>query len=319
MSILRQIYDRLKEHYGNQPPAPWWPEDPLEVVVGAVLVQGSTWKSVDRVLENLRSKNLLDFRRIREIGLEELETEIRSVGFQSRKAKRLKDLAVLFLDRFDGRLERFFARDVNSVRKELLSVSGIGAGTADNIMLYAGNLPIYMVDPYTSRILVRHGIVSPTARESDVQRIIHAELTPDEEPYGAKLFGEFQAFVVRLGRDFCDKSRPACDVCPLYDFLPPDGAVGIGEKALSIVSVRERKEPAPRHVVVETKLKPIDELGLSDSERKIVELIDGETKPIDVVIHASGLPAHLVRANIAMLEMRKILQQVEGNMVRRRL
>ncbi len=323
MSILRKIFDILREHYEHQPSQAWWPEDPLEVVVGAVLVQGATWKSVDRVLAAMREHGLLDFARIRDIDSVELETVIRSVGFQTKKARRLKDLAGLFLDRFDGNLERFFARDVNTVRKELLSVQGIGPGTADNIMLYAGGLPIYMVDSYTARLLQRHGIVGLTAKESDIQRLIHQELTPDEEPYGTKLFCDFQSLVVRLGRDFCDKSRPACDVCPLVELLPPEGAVGVGDNRLSIV---EHHLPTRKHhpellgtaPVSLPELQPIEELTLDERERKIVERIGDRTMPIDELIAAAELPAHLVRATIAMLEMRRIVQQVEGNMVRRR-
>ena len=307
MSILRTLFDLLREHYERQPPQAWWPEDPLEVVVGAVLVQGATWKSVDRVLADLKERNLLDFARLRELDDTELETLIRSVGFQTKKARRLKDLADLFLGRFDGDLERFFARDVNMVRKELLSVSGIGSGTADNIMLYAGRLPIYMVDAYTVRLLQRHGIVGLTAKESDIQQLIHRELTPDEEPYGTKLFCDFQALVVRLGRDFCYKSQPACDACPLYELLPPEGAIGIGIRLTSSKSRPSTSTPHPT--------PPIEELD--DRERRIVEIIGDRTMPIDELITASELPAHLVRATIAMLEMRRIVRQVEGNMVRR--
>ena len=309
MSILRTIFDILREHYERQPPQPWWPEDPLEVIVGAVLVQGAPWKTVDRVLEEMKGRNLLDFARLRELDDAELETLIRSVGFQTKKARRLKDLADLFLDRFDGNLDRFFAREVNTVRKELLSVRGIGSGTADNIMLYAGKLPIYMVDAYTIRLLQRHGIVGQTAKESDIQQLIHRELTPDEEPYGTKLFCDFQALVVRLGRDFCYKSQPACDVCPLYALLPPGGAVGIGIRLTSSKSRSSPPSPPP------SPPAPIEELD--DRERCIVEIIGNRTMAIDELIAASGLPVHLVRATIAMLEMRRVVQQVEGNMVRR--
>ena len=314
MSIFRTIFDLLHEHYERQPPQAWWPEVPLEVVVGAVLVQGATWRSVDKVLADLRDRNLLDFTRLRELGDTELETLIRSVGFQTKKARRLKDLADLFLDRFDGNLERFFAQDGNTVRKELLSISGIGSGTADNIMLYAGKLPIYMVDAYTVRLLQRHGIIGLTAKESDIQQLIHKELTPDEEPYGTKLFCDFQALVVRLGRDFCYKSQPACDTCPLYELLPPGGAIGIGIRLTSSKSRSLSSTPSP----APSSLPPIEELGLDDRERRIVEIIGDQTMSIDELITASELPAHLVRATIAMLEMRRVVQQVEGNRVRRR-
>lgn len=288
---------------------PWWPDDPLEVVVGAVLVQGTTWTSVSRVLASLKEQNLLDFRRLSEIDDESLAERIRPVGFHAKKTARLKAIARLFLDRSDGDTEKFFARDVEQVRRELLGISGIGPGTADNILLYAGKVPIYMVDTFTIRLLVRHGIVGAHAKETEIQDLIHRELTPDEEPYGARLFHEFQAFVVRIGRDFCGKTGPKCGECPLQGFLPADGALGVKPLAATQAS-----RPTAQ---TETAPQPIETLELDDLERQIVEQLDTEPTPIDAVIQATGLPIHVVRAKIAILEMRKILRQVEGNRVRR--
>lgn len=322
MSFFRRIFETLKDHYERQPPQPWWPEDPLEVIVGAVLVQGTTWKSVSKILESLQRQGMLDFRKFRDADVVELAESIRSVGFQAKKAQRLKEIAGLFLDRSDGNIERFFMRDPDSVRKELLTVRGIGPGTADNIMLYAGNVPIYMVDPFTVRVLVRHGIISPEAREPEIQRLVHQELTPDEEPYGARLFREFQEMMVRLGRDFCDKSVPACDRCPLHEFLPEGKPLGVEEKRVSVAKKNETpKSPGPvspiKPVGVQEPLPEIDREQLSDTERRVLEQLDDVPVPIDSLIAATQLPAHIVRGTIAMLEMRRFVKQVEGNRVQR--
>lgn len=327
MSIFRRIFETLREYYETKPPQIWWPEDPLEVVVGAVLVQGTNWKSVSGVLETLRERNLLDFRRLRETDDDELATLIRPVGFQAKKTRRLKELAELFLARSGGDTASFFARDPETIRRELLTVSGIGPGTADNMLLYAGKIPVYMVDPFTRRILVRHEIVDGKAKDADIQDLVHRELTPDEEPYGTRLFGDFQALIVRIGRDYCDKSSPACGRCPLAPFLPSNGPRDI-EIRTTGPSRRDRpSDAAPPAVVGPTRSnpearpvstpKPIEELGLDDTERKIVERIDSEPVSIDVIVQTTGLPVHLVRATIAILEMRKIVRQVEGNNVRR--
>jgi endonuclease-3 related protein len=316
MSFFRRIFETLREYYETKPPHPWWPEEPLEVIIGAVLVQGTTWKSVNRVLEEFRLRNLLDFQRIFELDDEELVNLIRPVGFHTKKTKRLKEITRLFLERSHGRTEHFFARDIDLIRSELLSISGIGPGTADNILLYAGKIPIYMVDPFTTRILIRHGVVSSHAKNSEIQHLIHQELTPDEEPYGAKLFRDFQSLLVRLGRDFCDKSTPDCQMCPLNAFLPEEGPIGLEKQTRAASKVKRQSVPKTEPAAL-SQPKPVEELVLDETERKIVEQFGEEPILIDSIIHTTGLSVPVVRATIAILEMKKILRQVEGNQVRR--
>jgi endonuclease-3 related protein len=313
MSILRQIFETLREYYAAKPDALWWPEDPVEVIIGAILVQGSTWKSVDKVLQEFRAKEWLDFHKIVQKTDEELAPSIRSVGFQTKKAERLKAVAQLILERSGGDLDRYFARDVDLIRRELLSISGIGQGTADNILLYAGHVPIYMVDTFTIRILMRHGIADTHANETQIQELIHRELTPDESPYGAKLFQNMQEFLVRLGRDFCDKSRPDCFHCPLNNYLPEGGAIGLSAKP----APQPRRAPLPPQLVPMQPPPPIETSNLNETERSIVEIIGEQPMPIDDVVLATKLPVHIVRATIAVLQMKKIVCQVEGNQVKR--
>ena len=317
MSILRQIFETLREYYAANPDYPWWSENPIEVVFGAVLVQGSTWKSVDKVLNEFRTKELLDFNKIVQQTDEQLAEIIRPVGFQTKKAQRIRAVARLILERSGGDLDRYFTRDVDVIRRELLSISGIGHGTADNILLYAGQVPIYMVDTFTVRVLVRHGIASPHANESQIQELIHRELTPDEEPYGAKLFQKMQEYLVRLGRDFCDKSRPDCFHCPLHIYLPEGGAVGLLAKPTPRATQPKTTSPVPQKPP-EQAPKPAElPPDLNETEHKIVKAIGNEPMPIDDVVAKVQLPVHIVRATIAVLQMKKLVCQVEGNQVRR--
>ena len=316
MSILRHIFETLREFYAAKPDYLWWPENPVEVILGAILVQGSTWKSVDKVLDVFRAKELLDLRKIVLQTDDQLAEWIRPVGFQTKKAGRIRGVAQLILEQSGGDLDRYFARDLDEIRRELLSISGIGHGTADNILLYAGQVPIYMVDTFTDRILRRHGIVEAHANETQIQELIHQELTPDESPYGAKLFQKMQEFLVRLGRDFCDKSRPDCFHCPLNIYLPEGGAVG---RSATLVP---KNSPPKSTLTVSQKTpepisKPVASPDLNETERKIVETIGAEPMPIDAVVLAVQLPVHIVRATIAVLQMKKIVCQIEGNQVKR--
>ena len=321
MSILRQIFETLREYYAANPDYLWWSEDPIEVILGAVLVQGSTWKSVEKVLNEFRTRELLDFKKIVQQTDEQLAEFIRPVGFQTKKAQRIRAVARLILECNGGDIDRYFARDADTIRRELLTISGIGPGTADNILLYAGQVPIYMVDTFTTRVLLRHGIANLYANESQIQELIHRELTPDEEPYGAKLFQKMQEYLVRLGRDFCDKSRPDCFHCPLNIYLPEGGALGLSttpavkhaprilQPARVPIVPQSLPEPTPKSI----ELPP----DLNETECKIVEAIGDVPIPIDDVVVKVQLPVHIVRATIAVLQMKKLVRQVEGNQVRR--
>jgi len=328
MSILRQIFETLREYYATKSDYPWWSENPIEVILGAVLVQGSTWKSVDKVLNEFRTKELLDFNKIVQQMDEQLAELIRPVGFQTKKAQRIRAVARLILEQSGGDLDRYFARDADVIRRELLSVSGIGHGTADNILLYAGQVPIYMVDTFTVRILIRHGIVGLHANELEIQELIHQELTPDEEPYGAKLFQKMQEFLVRLGRDFCDKSRPDCFHCPLNCYLPEGEKPVIALRSIPVSANNKSRHGVQRNDrislsgkssrITEPIQKPVElPSDLNETERKIVEAIGEEPMPIDAVVLTVQLPVHIVRATIAVLQMKKLVCQIEGNQVRR--
>ena len=318
MSILRQIFETLREYYAAKSDYPWWSEHPIEVILGAVLVQASTWRTVDKVLHELRAKELLDFNKIVQQTDEQLAELIRPVGFQTKKAARIKTVARLILDQSGGDLDRYFARDAEVIRRELLSISGIGNGTADNILLYAGQVPIYMVDTFTVRVLKRHGIAELRANDAQIQELIHRELTPDEDPYGAKLFQKMQEFLVRLGREFCDKSRPDCLHCPLHVYLPDGGVLGLPAETVPKATQPVRMTAAP-HRPPEQEIPKAVELppDLNETERKVIEAIGEEPMPIDDVVAAVHLPVHIVRATIAVLQMKRLVRQVEGNQVRR--
>lgn len=319
MSILREIYDRLIEFYGSEPLENWWPDDPLEVVVGAVLVPGANWKTVARVLKEMKAVGILDFRILMEMDFEELAACIRPVGFQRRKASALQEVLRVIDAVSGGNFEKYFARDFELVRNELLGIKGIGTAAADNILLYAGKMPVYMVDPFTVRILTRHGIASEYMKEKELQHLVHQELTHDSEPYGATLFHAFQALVVRVGRDYCEKSVPACWHCPLQSLLPPEGAV------LMPSQPSRRPEPnsnrpisgrnASRSPKKETAVHAMNHIELSEIEKRLLEQLSLDCCPIDTIIQRTGCSAQEVQSALCALEFRRLIRRCEGNSV----
>ncbi len=215
-ATLTEVYQRLLDALG---PQNWWPgESPFEVIVGAVLVQNTSWKNVERAIDNLRRSDLLDPHALNDVHPEELEELIRPAGYYRIKARRLRSLLEFLVERYNGSLERMFAAGLATLREELLGVHGVGPETADSILLYAGELPIFVVDAYTHRVLSRHGWIGFDAGYHEIQDHFHGSL-----PQDVALYNEFHALLVRVGNNYCRKSRPKCDECPLAELLPDGG------------------------------------------------------------------------------------------------
>ena len=244
-----QVYYRaLLRAWG---PQHWWPaQSQFEMIVGAYLTQNTAWTNVEKALANLRAARVLNLTGIRKIRLAELERLIRPAGYFRQKAKRIK-LFVKFLDRrYQGSLKKMLARPTKDLRAELLSLHGIGPETADSILLYAGNHPVFVVDAYTRRILARHGIFSEDADYDEIRELLERALQPvansvSHEPgreslpaglFGAahlpsamstakrtpqvQVYNEMHGLIVGVGKNYCRKSQPRCDECPLQSFLP---------------------------------------------------------------------------------------------------
>lgn len=215
-ATLREVYDRLLAAFG---PQHWWPgQSPFEVLVGAVLVQNTSWRNVERAIENLRQRDLLQPDALYAVPLEELEELIHPAGYYRIKARRLRSLLALVVDRYGGSLDAMFGTGLWALREELLAVHGIGPETADSILLYAGGLPTFVVDAYTHRVLARHGWIDFDADYHQIKEHFEASLPED-----AALFNEYHALLVRLGKDYCRKTGPRCKECPLADLLPEGG------------------------------------------------------------------------------------------------
>ncbi len=200
------------------PPHWWQRRSPFEVIVGAVLVQNTNWQNVEKAIDNLRQADLLEPHALCAVPSEELESLIRPAGYFRIKAHRLHSLLEFLVERYDGVLDDAFATDLPTLREELLAVHGIGPETADSILLYAGGLPAFVVDTYTHRVFARHGWIGFEADYRRIQDHFQSGLPEDVE-----LFNEYHALLVRVGKEYCRKTGPRCDRCPLARWLPDGG------------------------------------------------------------------------------------------------
>lgn len=205
---LKNIYRRLYKNFG---PQGWWPGDtPFEVIAGAILTQNTNWENVSRAITNLKKAKVLNARKIHNLPVSQLAGLIKPAGYYNIKARRVKNFLDYLFATHKGNLRNLAAKSIACLRKELLEVNGIGEETADSIILYAFNKPIFVVDAYTKRILSRHRLISKYAAYAQVQKLFMDNLEPH-----ARLFNEYHALLVRLGKDFCRKNNPRCQPCPL--------------------------------------------------------------------------------------------------------
>jgi endonuclease-3 related protein len=255
---IRAYYRTLFSAWGCQH---WWPaQSRWEMIVGAYLTQNTAWKNVEKALANLRRAKLLTIEGIRGAPLRQLEKLIRPSGYFRQKAQRLKTF-VRFLDAcYSGSLTRMFARPAAELRNELLALNGVGPETADSILLYAGNHPVFVVDAYTRRILERHQIISGKASYEEIRHLcegalVNLEVPPSSNasnvplaardsrnsgtaagPKGSchrpsrlskakrservQVLNDIHGLIVAVGKNYCLKSQPRCEQCPLRPYLP---------------------------------------------------------------------------------------------------
>jgi endonuclease-3 related protein len=202
------IYKNLHKSFG---PQHWWPgETPFEVMVGAILTQNTNWQNVERAIANLKKNKVLDPKKLSQLPHKKLAKMIRSAGYFNIKAKRLKNFLKFYLESYNADARKMRQADTQVLSNELLKVNGVGEETADSILLYALNKPVFVVDAYTKRIYSRHGFIAEDARYQAVKELFMKNLKND-----VQLFNEYHALLVRLGKEYCLKSKPRCDSCPL--------------------------------------------------------------------------------------------------------
>lgn len=232
-ATLLKIYQRLLRHFGHQG---WWPTTPsgqthpvyhtngkargpltakerFEICVGAILTQNTAWKNVEKAIAKLNLHKVKSPQAILNLPQGKLQDLIRSSGFFRQKTSRLKVFSHYLIQRYKGRWSRFLHRNLPETRRKLLSLTGIGPETADSILLYAGARPVFVMDAYTRRIMLRvYGRKLLEASCWDYhgwQSFFHQHL-----PKKVSLFQDFHAQFVALGKEFC-KPKPICDPCPL--------------------------------------------------------------------------------------------------------
>ena len=204
---LSDIYQLLYDAFG---PQHWWPgESPFEIMTGAILTQNTNWANVEKAIKNLKSVGYLTPEALYHLEISRLAELIRPAGYYNIKAKRLKSFINWLFDNYDGEMSNLEFSDTEQLRAELLDIKGVGRETADSILLYALDRPVFVVDAYTARITMRHKLVDPGADYEQLRELFESNL-----PQDVRLFNEYHALLVRAGKEFC-RPKAKCHGCPL--------------------------------------------------------------------------------------------------------
>ncbi|MFC1961943.1 endonuclease III domain-containing protein [Chloroflexota bacterium] len=207
--IWFKLYHRLTEQYGSQH---WWPAgSPFEVMVGAILTQSTAWQNVEKAIRNLKTGGVLSPQALAGLPTAEIARFIHPSGYYNAKTQKIKALVQWLQESFAGDLDRVFAQDIATLRRQLLGIYGVGPETADAIILYAANKPVFVIDAYTRRILSRLGLAADGLSYTGLQDLFMKSL-----PHEARLFNEYHALLVQHAKKVC-RSRPLCRRCCLGD------------------------------------------------------------------------------------------------------
>lgn len=201
---VKRLYNLLLKQYGNRD---WWPADTqFEVMVGAILTQNTAWRNVEKAIANLKNQNLMEPESIARANIKKLEKAIFPTGFYRQKARRVKNFSVYLMDHYNGDLKKLFSKQTDELRNELLELNGIGPETADSILLYAGEKPVFVVDAYTRRLCERLGLCS-TDSYDEIQEFFMRKLPED-----VQMYNEYHALIVEFCKTTCSR-KPKCEIC----------------------------------------------------------------------------------------------------------
>jgi len=219
-----QICKMLEKRYGN---LKWWPttlenelhpkyhgkklnnKQRFEIIVGAILTQNTSWKNVEKAIFCLNREKLIDIKKLSKINKNKLAKLIKSSGYYNQKAEKLKIFADYLLKNYNGNLKKLFSKNIPELRKELLSIKGIGPETADSIILYSAEKPVFVIDTYTKRIFSRLGFCKEDCKYDELQDFFMKNLKRD-----VKLFSNYHALLVEHAKNNCRK-KPVCGDCVL--------------------------------------------------------------------------------------------------------
>ncbi len=217
---FQKVLQRLQTHFG---PQYWWPaRSSFEVCVGAILTQNTAWNNVERAISNLRKAQVLIPHRLFNLTYHQLAHLLRPSGYFNIKTQRLKAFLSFYKEKFHFSIARMKQQNTETLRKQLLEISGIGRETADSILLYALEKPIFVVDAYTRRIFTRHRWIHGHEDYDEIRLLVERSWKEIYPHFKIRDYNELHALLVAVGKSYCHPHIPLCCKCPLQKMLPKE-------------------------------------------------------------------------------------------------
>ena len=150
MSQKTKVFNKLLVHYGKQ----YWWNDPNRITdwISMILIQQTTQQNTEKALANLEGN--LSVEALHAMPLTTLQEYIRPAGFYKQKSTYIKALMEWYVSH-GASLQKFEAIPTEELRKELLSIKGVGEETADAMLLYIFERKVFIADQYAIRLLNR--------------------------------------------------------------------------------------------------------------------------------------------------------------------
>lgn len=203
---LLTLYESLLTWYGRQA---WWPADSaFEVMIGAILTQNTNWLNVEKALARLKQRTSLEAEVLLNVSTADLESCLKPSGYFRMKTQRLQNYCRWYLAQ--GAYHGLDQLSTPELREQLLKVQGIGPETADDILLYAFNRPVFVIDAYTRRLLQRLALIQGHEKYEYCRQLFESQL-----PKNVELYKQYHALIVMHAKQHCKKSQPVCHTCQL--------------------------------------------------------------------------------------------------------
>lgn len=211
-SRLWPYFETLTGHFAHEPA--WWPihtpQRDYEVTIGMVLVQQTRWEQVEAAMIRLINAGYTSFFALAEADPQHIGTLCKPCAFYTRKGVALVQLAQRLIQH-PQHVQSILKLPRIECRHHLLALPQIGRESADTIMLYGGDHPLFIVDDYARRFLARTGIYADAVDALNapydlLQQIVEADIGPMDVATAREL----HAMMVEVCIHHCTATRPRC-------------------------------------------------------------------------------------------------------------
>jgi len=198
---------------------PKWTEgdrDPFETLIVTIISQNTADRNTARAFERLSKRFEIKPEVLAKAEKSQIEECLRVGGLYRNKAKTIKHVSKIILEKFRGSLQLIVSLPLEDARKTLMALPGVGPKTADVVLLFSEKKPTIPVDTHVNRVAKRLGFAPENGDYEAVRCSLQALYNPSD-------FLTVHVLLIAHGRRFCKARRPLCGQCPVNIHCPSRG------------------------------------------------------------------------------------------------